>query len=184
MKRVFDICVSLFLGVGFAPLVILIAIAIKLDSEGPVLFRQVRVGKAGKSFEIFKFRTMVANAPQMGGYSTQHNDPRITRLGRWLRRTSLDELPQIFNVLLGDMSLVGPRPNVPAQRDEYTAGQWAQRHTVRPGITGLAQATLRSQATWSQRLDLDLRYIEKASFTFDIKVILLTVKQVILRGGN
>lgn len=184
MKRMFDIFVSLVLVVGFAPFAFLIALAINLDSEGPAIFRQIRVGKDGKLFEIFKFRTMVMNASQVGGYSTQENDPRITKVGRWLRRTSLDELPQILNVLLGHMSLVGPRPNVPAQREEYTAVQWARRHSVRPGITGLAQATLRSQATWIQRLDLDLSYIEKASFTFDIKVILLTVKQVILRGGN
>lgn len=184
MKRIFDICLSLVIVFALAPFAFVIALAIKLDSEGPAVFRQVRVGKGGKHFEIFKFRTMVMNASQIGGYSTQDNDPRITRVGRWLRRTSLDELPQVCNVLLGDMSLVGPRPNVPAQREEYTAPQWARRHSVRPGITGLAQATLRSRATWSQRLDLDLAYIEKASFTFDIKVILLTAKQVILRGGN
>lgn len=184
MKRLFDILVALGLVLVCAPLCIAIAVAIKLDSKGPTIFRQTRVGRGGGHFDIFKFRTMVADAPKLGGHSTQENDPRITNVGRFLRRTSLDEIPQILNVLAGEMSLVGPRPNVPAQKAEYTDAQWAQRHSVRPGITGLAQATLRSEATWDQRLELDLTYVEKTSLIFDLKVMLLTVKQVAFKGGN
>ena len=132
---------------------------------------------------MLKFRSMVVDAERVGGYSTAVGDPRITRMGHFIRRTSLDELPQLFNVLRGDMSWVGPRPDVPAQKGNYSDADWRARHRVRPGITGLAQATLRSAATPAQRLALDLEYVERASLLFDLKILLLTVRQVLGKGS-
>lgn len=184
MKRAFDVVVSCCVIIVSAPIWLVIAICIVLSDRGPALYRQQRVGLGGNTFGIFKFRTMVQNADKIGGYSTAFGDPRITRIGGVLRRYSLDELPQLLNVLLGDMSLVGPRPDVPAQRNLYTDEEYAKRTSVKPGITGLAQATARSTATTEQRKQLDLEYVDKTSFVFDLKVIMLTVRQVIAVGGN
>jgi len=185
MKRLFDIAVSLIALVLLSPIMLAVATAIKLGSPGPVLFSQQRVGVRGELFPVFKFRSMVVDATTQGPYFTQGNDPRITKVGAFLRKTSLDELPQLLNVLLGYMSLVGPRPNVPAQRDEYSQEQWDKRNIVRPGITGLAQAVKRSSATPEERTRLDLEYVDKVSIWFDIYVILLTIKQVASgKGAN
>lgn len=184
LKRVFDFVVSFFAIVLLIPLFILIALAIKIDSEGPVFFKQKRVGYLGKPFSIFKFRSMVLNSENIGPYYTKTNDLRITRLGRLLRRTSLDELPQLFNVLKGDMSLVGPRPNVYSQIRDYTQDEWDKRNSVKPGITGLHQSTLRSNSSLRQRTEMDLNYIDSHSFYLDMKIILLTIKQIIQKGGN
>ena len=183
MKRLFDCLVAFSALVILSPVFILIPLWIKRDG-GPVFFRQTRVGLQGRPFNMYKFRSMVVNSEQLGGYSTQTNDVRITRVGKLIRKTSIDELPQLLNVLKGDMSLVGPRPNVPQQRAEYTEQQWALRNSVLPGITGLAQARLRSSATWQQRYDLDAEYVKNQSFKLDMWIILLTVKQVIGKGGN
>lgn len=183
-KRLSDLlaaCMGLLL---MAPLLLLLALLVRLDSPGPVLFRQQRVGRGGRPFSMLKFRSMVADAERRGGYATQASDPRITRVGRWLRRSSLDELPQLLNVLRGDMSLVGPRPDVPAQQALYRPRDWALRCSVQPGITGLAQSTLRSSATASQRLALDLRYVRQLSLGLDLRVLALTAGQVLWRGGN
>jgi lipopolysaccharide/colanic/teichoic acid biosynthesis glycosyltransferase len=182
-KRLFDILLSISMLLLLAPILVCVGIAVRLDSEGPSLFRQVRVGRGGVEFHIYKFRSMVRNAPRLGGHSTALGDPRITRVGRFIRRTSIDELPQLINVLLGDMSFVGPRPDVPAQRSEYTEEQWCERHRVRPGITGLAQATLRSNASPEQRIELDLAYVRKCSFSLDCKILLSTVRQLIRAGS-
>lgn len=184
MKRLFDILVSLCALVFLSPIMLLVALAIKAGSKGPVLFSQQRVGLGGDLFAVFKFRSMVVGAANQGPYFTQGNDPRITPVGAFLRKTSLDELPQLISVLLGHMSLVGPRPNVPPQRGEYTQEQWDKRNSVRPGITGLAQAVKRSTATPEERTRLDLEYVEKASLAFDVYVILLTIKQVVLGKGT
>jgi lipopolysaccharide/colanic/teichoic acid biosynthesis glycosyltransferase len=149
-----------------------------------VFFRQVRVGRGGRDFGLFKFRSMVRDAAAIGPYSTAAGDPRITRVGRFLRRTSIDELPQLLNVLLGDMSLVGPRPDVPAQRSLYSAPDWQLRCSVRPGITGLAQAELRSEATPQQRLDLDLRYAREHGLLMDLCIVARTFGRLAGRGGN
>ena len=127
---------------------------------------------------------MVPNADKIGGYSTETNDPRITSIGRFIRKTSIDELPQLVNVILGDMSIVGPRPDVPAQRANYTQPEWEKRTSVKPGITGLAQATMRSDATEAERKNLDFQYVEQQEFLFDMKIILMTIRQVLFRGGN
>lgn len=184
LKRLFDIVGSACGLVLLAPVFALIAIVIKLDTRGPVLFRQKRVGLNGEPFQLFKFRSMVVDAPKLGPFYTSANDPRITRVGRVLRRTSLDELPQLLNVFLGDMSLVGPRPNVFEQRDQYTEEEWNLRNSVLPGITGLAQATRRSAATTEERNSLDLDYVRRSSLRLDLQLILMTVRQVVSTGGN
>lgn len=183
MKRMFDVAMSVLALVVLSPVFIVVPLLIRRDG-GPALFRQPRVGVHGKVFSIYKFRSMVIDSEQLGGYSTQVNDPRITQVGRFIRKTSIDELPQLLNVLKGDMSLVGPRPNVPGQRSEYTQEQWDFRNSVLPGITGLAQAKLRSGATWQQRYDLDTEYVRSRSFSLDLQIIFLTVKQILTKGGN
>ena len=183
LKRLADALVAAGLLLLLAPLLLLLALLVRSDSPGPVLFRQQRIGRGGQPFAILKFRSMVVDASQRGGYQTSAGDPRITRVGRWLRRSSLDELPQLLNVLRGDMSLVGPRPDVPAQQSLYSPRAWQLRCSVRPGITGLAQATLRSAATASQRLELDLRYVRRQSLVLDLQVLAQTAGQVLLRGG-
>ncbi len=132
---------------------------------------------------MVKFRSMVANADQIGGYSTAAGDPRITPIGRFVRRTSIDELPQLLNVLKGDMSLVGPRPDVPAQEELHDPADWQERHKVRPGITGMAQALSRGTATVEERLAMDLKYVREQSLWLDLKIIWWTVRQVLGRGG-
>ncbi len=183
MKRLFDILFALVMLLLTWPLMLGCALAVRLDSPGPILYRQQRVGRGGATFGMYKFRSMVVDAERIGSYSTAQDDPRITRVGAFLRRTSLDELPQLFNVLFGQMSLVGPRPDVPAQRELYSEVDWNRRNTVRPGITGLTQATLRSAATREQRLALDLEYVDKSSLLFDLKVLVLTVRQVFGKGS-
>ena len=154
-----------------------------MNSKGPVLFAQTRVGRYGKTFKLYKFRSMVTDAELLGPYYTQQNDPRITPVGRFLRKTSLDELPQLINVIKGDMSLVGPRPDVPAQREYYSEEEWQLRNRVRPGLTGLAQSTFRSDATMEQRKSMDLEYVNKGNIWLDIKIVFWTVRQVFHRGG-
>lgn len=183
MKRAFDIvAATVSLAVGW-PMLVIAALAIKLDSPGPVLFRQTRVGRHGTHFELLKFRSMVIDAPLLGGHSTMRGDPRITRVGRFLRRTSIDELPQLLNVLRGEMSIVGPRPNVPAQEAEYSADDWRKRASVKPGITGLAQIHGRSDATQEERLRWDLAYADDNDIKTDLTICLLTARQL-LRGGT
>lgn len=184
MKRLLDIMLSLAALVLLSPLLLLAALFIVLDSGWPVFFRQTRVGRGGQPFSILKFRSMRANAAAMGPYFTQANDPRITGVGRLIRRTSIDELPQLLNVLQGDMSLVGPRPDVPAQQSLYSPGDWAMRCSVRPGITGLAQVRGRSQASFEQRLAFDLEYVKNASLGMDIRIFWWTICQLGGRSSN
>ncbi|MES2936495.1 MAG: sugar transferase [Pseudomonadota bacterium] len=179
-----DLLVALAAVLILSPLLLATAAAVLLESGWPVLFRQVRIGRGGNEFGMYKFRSMVKNAAAIGPYFTSADDPRITRVGRFLRRTSIDELPQLFNVLRGDMSLVGPRPDVPAQRTLYTDGEWALRCSVRPGITGLAQALLRSAATEQQRRELDLRYAREHTLWLDMKIVGWTLGRLGGRGSN
>lgn len=184
IKRLFDILASLVALLLLSPVLLGTALAVAIESGFPVLFRQTRVGLGGQPFGMFKFRSMVKNAASIGPYFTSANDPRITRVGRFIRRTSLDELPQLINVLTGDMSLVGPRPDVPAQQSLYTPADWAQRCSVRPGITGLAQALYRSDSTEAQRLEADLRYTREASLWLDLKICWWTAKRLTGQGAN
>ena len=184
MKRAMDIVLAMAALLALAPLLLGAALAIALETGLPVLFRQTRVGLNRREFGMYKFRSMVKNAAQVGPYFTTDNDPRITRVGRFVRRTSIDELPQLINVLKGEMSLVGPRPDVPAQRSLYTPVDWAQRCSVRPGITGLAQALYRSDSTEVQRLDADLRYTREASLWLDLKICWWTLRRLGGQGAN
>ena len=184
MKRAMDVVLSIAALVLLSPLLLATAVAILLEDGAPVLFRQVRIGRGGREFGMVKFRSMVKDAAAIGAYYTSANDPRITRVGRFIRRTSIDELPQLLNVLKGDMSLVGPRPDVPAQRRLYSDADWALRCSVRPGITGLAQATLRSAATEDQRRELDLRYARDHGVGLDLRIMAMTLARLTGRGAN
>jgi lipopolysaccharide/colanic/teichoic acid biosynthesis glycosyltransferase len=179
-----DMVLALLALCALSPLLLGAALAIAFETGLPVLFRQTRVGLHGREFGMFKFRSMVKNAASIGPYFTTCNDPRITRVGRFIRRTSIDELPQLINVLNGDMSLVGPRPDVLEQRNLYTAADWAQRCSVRPGITGLAQALYRSESTMAQRLEADLRYTREMSLRLDLKICWWTLRRLRGKGAN
>jgi len=186
VKRTLDIVLSLCGLLVLSPLFAIVAVLVKLDSPGPVFFLQDRLGRNGKPFRIVKFRTMVKNAENLGEglrVSTA-DDPRITRVGRILRQTSLDELPQLINVLKGDMSLVGPRP--PATYHPYNGyaayPEWAKkRFEMRPGITGLAQVMARNSVSWDERIRLDVDYVEGFSLWKDVKMLWDTVRIVVLR---
>jgi len=186
LKRAIDLVGSAIGLVLLSPLMFLIAILIKLDSPGPALYTQERMGLDGKRFYLFKFRTMRADAEAHGPGWTRPDDPRRTRLGAFLRRTNLDELPQLINVLLGDMSLVGPRPERPIYVEEFRKRipRYMERHREKAGITGWAQVNgLRGDTSIEERTKYDLWYIENWSVWLDIKIILMTIWQTIT-GGN
>lgn len=203
-KRLLDILMCLLAMTFVAPLMALIALCIKLDSNGPVLFKQARVGQNGRIFTLYKFRTMCHNAdPDLHRRYVEllisnqlptteagadaptfklHRDPRVTRVGRILRRTSLDELPQIFNVLIGNMSLVGPRPPITYEVEAYQ--EWHKgRLAAIPGITGLWQVQGRSRVSFDDMVVMDLEYIQRQSLWLDIKILLLTIPAVISGNG-
>lgn len=182
LKKIIDFIMALTMLIVLIIPFIIIAVIIKKDSNGSVFYRQLRIGKSRKIFKIFKFRTMVSNADQIGGYSTPKNDNRITKIGVFLRKTSLDELPQILNILLGDMSFIGPRPDVPAQEVNYTKDEFIKRHQVLPGITGLAQCRNRHGTTISARKKYDIFYTKKISLGLDMKIALWTLR--VLRKGS
>jgi exopolysaccharide biosynthesis polyprenyl glycosylphosphotransferase len=166
-----------------SPLLLIIAVAIKLDSRGSILYSQNRVGQAGKLFRILKFRTMVTGAEHYGlGLSVAADDDRITRVGRLLRRLSLDELPQLFNVLAGHMSIVGPRPTLLDQVERYTPRQ-ALRLRCKPGITGWAQVSGRNSISWEKRIELDIWYIEHWSLWLDLRIIARTPRALVDTEG-
>lgn len=181
LKRIIDLIVSAALLVMLLPALLLIALFVALGSPGGALFVQERVGRGGRPFRMFKFRSMVKGADRAGPYHTSANDSRVTALGKLLRATSLDELPQLYNVLRGDMSLVGPRPDVPAQRQLYSDKEWNLRHAVRPGLTGLAQVTARNTASHPERVALDLEYVRTASFKTDLSILARTAVQLITK---
>lgn len=190
LKRCEDIVVALLLIVATLPLMAIIALAIKLDSKGPVLYKQRRHGLNGQEFSVWKFRSMTASADGQVFQQARENDSRVTRVGHFLRRSSLDELPQFFNVLRGDMSVVGPRPHALAHNEEYRGSIWGymQRHKIKPGITGLAQVRgfrgeTDTQQKMEQRLHYDMEYLNNWSIWLDLKIILLTPLAVI-RGKN
>ncbi|GAA3542587.1 hypothetical protein AFL01nite_09890 [Aeromicrobium flavum] len=192
-KAFFDRCVAVLAIVFGAPLMALIALAIRLDSRGPVIYRQERTGKDGVPFVIYKFRTMVVDADQRveelrelnegsGPLFKMTQDPRVTRVGRFLRQTSLDELPQLFNVLLGDMALVGPRPALDSETSQYSQWVWRRLH-VKPGMTGLWQVSGRSSLSWDESIRLDLMYVNNWTLWMDLSILLKTVGVVLNRKG-
>lgn len=187
-KRIFEVAVALIGLIGLAPVLLLVAILVKIDSSGPIFFKGERVGQYGRLFYILKFRTMIPNAAAQGTSVTWRDDPRITRVGRFLRKTKLDELPSLFNVLIGDMSLVGPRPESPAWVARYTPEQRAVLK-VKPGITGPAQIKYRDEESllngtnliaeyaklMNDKLSIDLLYLKNRSFKSDVRIILETI---------
>jgi lipopolysaccharide/colanic/teichoic acid biosynthesis glycosyltransferase len=176
VKRTIDIVISGISLILLSPLFLVVALLIKRDSPGPIFFLQKRVGFRGSIFMIYKFRTM--NIHMKGSHSTENNDPRITKVGKFLRKTSIDELPQLLNVLKGEMTLIGPRPDVPEQQRDYTEEEWEKRQSVHPGLTGLAQALLRSTATPEERIGLDLEYVQNRSLSLDVKIVWITFRSL------
>ena len=195
LKRAFDIAVAATVLLLLSPVIIILALVVRLESPGPVLFGQQRVGRGGKRFTIYKFRTMRPDAqgrneivvPQVSDFTTYVFDPleggrQYTRIGRFLRSSSLDELPNLANVLRGDMSIVGPRPEVPELVDQYLP-EYHRRHNVKPGITGLAQISGRASLTYEETMHYDLQYVDDHSFVRDLAILARTVPTVISRRG-
>lgn len=200
MKRLLDLVVSIIFILLLSPVFVLIAIAILTTDGFPILFGQVRVGRDLKTFQIYKFRTMKngsakgdipSNATQAeiqasrAAYqTTTRNDPRITPVGHFLRKTSLDELPQLINVIKGEMSLVGPRPMVPAQQVDWDSSYWQDRHKVHPGITGLAQINGRSSISREKLIECDLDYAQSPGALRDLEILIKTAMQILRMTGN
>lgn len=180
IKRAFDILVSMCLLITLAPLLLIVGFCVYLKLGSPIFFTQERPGKYGKIFRIIKFRTMLDLKDEKG--ELLPNEQRLTRFGKILRSTSLDELPQLINVLKGDMSLVGPRPLLVQYLPLYSEEQM-KRHNVRPGITGYAQIKGRNSLTWTEKFKLDLWYVENVTFWLDLKILFLTIYKVIKREG-
>ena len=180
VKQMFDVCISLAAIILLSPVFVVIVIAIKLSSSGPAVFKQERAGKNGKPFIFYKFRTMKLDTEPFGPSPKSGDDPRLTRIGKLLREYSLDELPQLFNILKGDMSIVGPRPLYISQMAEWNQRQ-RKRLLVKPGLTGLAQISGRGELTREEKLELDVKYVETAGFRNDFKIMLATITQVFAR---
>jgi lipopolysaccharide/colanic/teichoic acid biosynthesis glycosyltransferase len=183
MSRVLDIVLA---GIGLvlaAPLLLIAAVAIKLDSRGPVIYRQRRVGKDGQQFEVYKLRTMRLGADPVGvGTPVLEDDPRVTRVGGLLRRFSLDELPNLVNVLRGELAIVGPRPTLAAQVELYTERQ-RRRLEVKPGITGWAQVNGRAGIPWEERIELDVWYVDNRSLALDLRILARTARLLLTGHG-
>jgi len=177
LKRILDISISLAAVVILLPVFAVIIVAIRVSGKGPAIFKQERAGKNGKPFMFYKFRTMKLDVDPFGPSPKSGEDPRLTKVGIFLREYSLDELPQLFNILKGDMSIVGPRPLYVSQMSEWNEQQ-KKRLLVKPGLTGLAQISGRGELTREEKLELDVKYVETASFLVDIKIILTTIAQV------
>lgn len=184
-KRALDFTAALLILIIASPILLLISVAVKIDSKGPVIFKQKRLGLGAKEFYIYKFRTMVVDAEKGGVYSND-DDPRITRIGGLLRKTSLDELPQLVNILVGDMSFIGPRPPLtyhPWPIEEYTEEQ-KRMFALRPGITGWAQVNGRKAVEWNRRIELNVWYVDNLSFFIDVKIFFMTAFKVFTNADN
>jgi len=194
LKRAFDLTVSAIMIVFLFPFFVLLSVMIYIESPGPVIFRQIRVGKDGKHFQFYKFRSMVVNAEALKAKLEQRNeskdgvifkmknDPRITRIGKFIRKTSIDELPQLYNVLIGDMSLVGPRPPVPKEVAEYSLNDRKRLH-ITPGITCIWQISGRSEIPFNEQVKLDKDYIQSQSFISDIIILFKTIPAILFGKG-
>ena len=183
MPRALDLLLASLLLLLASPLLALAALLVRIESPGPVFYRQRRVGRDGRPFELFKLRTMVRGAEAMGaGIYVVEGDPRITRVGRILRRLSLDELPNLVNVVRGEMALVGPRPTVQEQVDRYTERQ-RRRLAVKPGITGWAQVNGRTSLRWPERIELDVWYVEHRSLRLDLRILAKTIRMLATGHG-
>jgi lipopolysaccharide/colanic/teichoic acid biosynthesis glycosyltransferase len=183
ITRAFDMAIATAALILSAPVHALAALAIRLETSGPVLYRQLRVGKDGEQFEMLKLRTMIHGAEHVGaGLAINQGDSRITRVGSILRRFSLDELPNLVNVLRGEMSIVGPRPTLQVQVDQYTDRQ-RRRLEVKPGITGWAQVNGRASLPWAERIELDVWYVDNRSLALDLRILALTVRMLLTGEG-
>ena len=185
IKRLIDVALSVLAIVVLSWLYLIIAILIKCTSKGPVLFKQDRIGKDGKVYQIYKFRSMKVGAEKSGVYS-DNKDPRVTGIGRFIRATSIDELPQLFNILKGDMALIGPRPPLiyhPWKWEEYSDFQ-KRMFEVRPGITGWAQTHGRKDVEWNKRIELNVWYVDHVSFGLDFKIFWLTIFKILTNADN
>jgi lipopolysaccharide/colanic/teichoic acid biosynthesis glycosyltransferase len=183
VRRAFDIIVAGIALVFFSPVLLAAMIAIRLESHGSPIYRQRRVGLDGQEFDVLKLRTMVTGAEHLGaGMAIDEGDTRITRVGGFLRRTSLDEIPNLINVLRGDMAIIGPRPTIPVQVAQYTERQRG-RLTVKPGLTGWAQVNGRAALPWPDRIELDLWYIEHRSWRLDFQILMRTARMVLSGHG-
>lgn len=206
MIRIFDIIFSLIGLIVLSPIIIITALLIKLEDNGPILFKQIRIGKNLKEFTMYKFRSMRFEKDRFVGklsddefnkmsveeklklrnsFTTKNSiDDRITNIGKFIRKTSIDEIPQLYNVFIGDMSIVGPRPDTPIQILDYSIDNWRKRHTIKPGITGLAQINGRSEIKKEMRIKLDLEYVEKKSILLYLKIIFLTALNLLDSKSN
>jgi lipopolysaccharide/colanic/teichoic acid biosynthesis glycosyltransferase len=183
MPRAFDFAIAALALLVLSPLLAIAALAIRLGSRGPAIYRQRRVGLDGREFEMLKLRTMVEGSDPVGvGRVVGRDDPRVTAAGRVLRRTSLDEIPNLVNVLRGEMAIVGPRPTIPAQVLDYTPRQ-RRRHEVRPGITGWAQVQGRAGIPWEERIELDVWYVDHRSAALDLRILGRTLRLLITGHG-
>ena len=186
-KRILDVTLSVLALIVLCWLYLIIAVIIKLTSPGPVLFKQDRIGRNGKVFKFYKFRSMRVNAEHTGsGVYSDRNDPRVTKVGKFIRATSIDELPQLFNILKGEMALIGPRPPLtyhPWKWEEYTDEQ-RRMFDVRPGITGWAQVNGRKDVEWNRRIELNVWYVDHVSFGLDFKIFWLTIFKIITNADN
>ncbi len=183
MPRALDLLIATVALIVLSPVLLVAALAIKLGSRGPVIYRQRRVGRGGAGFEMWKLRTMEQGSDPVGvGTVVTRDDPRVTAAGRFLRRTSLDELPNLVNVLRGEMAIVGPRPTIPAQVDDYTPFQ-NRRHEVLPGITGWAQVQGRAGIPWEERIELDVEYVDRRSAALDARILARTAWLVVTGRG-
>jgi lipopolysaccharide/colanic/teichoic acid biosynthesis glycosyltransferase len=183
IKRFTDITFSLLLLIITSPILLIAMIAIKLDSKGPVFFIHERMGFKGEPFKMFKFRGMIDNALSLGPELTQKNDPRITRVGKFLRRTSLDEIPQVINVLKGEMSIIGPRPEVISIANRYS-DQQKKVFDFKPGITGISQINGRQLLLPEDRVEMEIKYYKQATFVKDLIILIKTLKVILTNKGN
>ncbi|MCS2893460.1 sugar transferase [Parabacteroides faecis] len=187
VKRIIDTVIALCALLMLSPFLIITAIAIKIDSPGPIIFKQERLGRWGKPFRIYKFRSMCQNAEKTGsGVYSYKGDTRITKVGKIIRATSIDELPQLWNIIKGDMALIGPRPALtyhPWSFEQYTEEQ-KHMFDVRPGVTGWAQVNGRKEVPWLKRIQLNCEYVRKVSFAFDVKIFFLTIFKVLSNANN
>ncbi len=183
VKRIFDLILSSIILTVSIPFFIIIAFAIKIDSKGPVLFIHERSGYGGKTFKMMKFRGMVKNALEIGPELTQENDPRVTRIGKFLRRTSFDEIPQFFNVIKGEMSIIGPRPEIISITNKYSKEQ-QEVFKFKPGITGISQINGRQMLAPDQRVKMEIDYYKNATFWSDLKIFFRTFKVILSNEGN
>jgi lipopolysaccharide/colanic/teichoic acid biosynthesis glycosyltransferase len=183
MPRALDVVIAAIALLVLSPVLLVAAIAIRLGSRGPVVYRQRRVGRDGREFELLKLRTMELGSDPVGvGTVVARDDPRVTGAGRFLRRTSLDEILNLVNVLRGEMAIVGPRPTIPAQVKDYTPFQH-RRHEVKPGLTGWAQVQGRAGIPWEQRIELDVEYVERRSFGLDLRILAKTAWLLVTGHG-